>query len=127
MDCCFRAYRLDLGNLTMQSLLEPLHADHVLRQFKGLAFGLHCELSVWRSRQRLNTGSDTQSPAAGEEPTESSSSPSLVEQLLLLSDVAFITHRQILHDHLGVLLVRLADGTFVGFELNDVGNFVHTG
>lgn len=33
-------------NLTMQSLLEPLHTDHVLCEFERLAFRLDGELSA---------------------------------------------------------------------------------
>lgn len=51
-------------------------------------------------------------------------SPSLVEQLLLFCDEAFIAHRQIFHGYLSIFLIRLPDGSFVGLELDDIYNFV---
>lgn len=51
-------------------------------------------------------------------------SPGLVQQLLLLRDETLVAHVQVLHDDLGVLLVRLPDGALVGLKLDDVYDFV---
>lgn len=54
-------------------------------------------------------------------------SPSLIEQPLLLCNEALVTHRQVLHGYLSILLIRLSNGSFVGLELDDVYNFVWRG
>lgn len=82
----------------------------------------------WQIWQQLKTGSDLEKRVFLFKALEGSGcSPGLVEKLLLFSDVAFVAHWQILHDHLCVFLVGLPDGTFVGFKLDDVENFVHIG
>lgn len=52
------------------------------------------------------------------------SSPALIQQLLLVGNVAFVAHGQEIHGELCILLVGLPNGSFVGLELDDVNNFV---
>lgn len=51
-------------------------------------------------------------------------SPGLIQQLLLICNIAFVTHGQKIHGYLCILLVGLPNGSFVGLELDDVNNFV---
>ncbi|KFQ04937.1 hypothetical protein N330_11747, partial [Leptosomus discolor] len=48
------------------------------------------------------------------------SSPFLAEQLLHLSDVALITHGEVFHYHLCVLLISFANGSLICLKLNNV-------
>lgn len=51
-------------------------------------------------------------------------SPGLVQKLLLICNVAFVAHGQEIHSYLCILLVGLPHCSLVGFELDDVYNFV---
>lgn len=53
-------------------------------------------------------------------------SPVLTEELLLIGDVALVTHGEVLHDQLRLLLVRLPDGSLVRLKLHHVDDFVQT-
>lgn len=50
--------------------------------------------------------------------------PLLIEQLLLITDVAFVTGSQVLQNHFGIFLVGLSDGSLIGLKLDDVHHFV---
>lgn len=50
--------------------------------------------------------------------------PSIIEQLLLVSDVTLITNDQEVQHQLGLLLVGHSYGSFVGLKLDHVDYFV---
>lgn len=112
----------------MQSLLESLHTDHVLCEFESLSLCLDGELSVEKKIILLTV------PEIKPQPVircpnlylydSRYHSPSIIKELLLFCNVAFITHGQILHDYLSILLIRLPNGSFVRFKLDDIYNFV---
>lgn len=53
-------------NLTMQSLLESLHTDHVLCEFERLAFCLDGERSVEKNKTLTNcAGNDKTTTSSG--------------------------------------------------------------
>lgn len=105
----------------MQSLLESLHAHHVLCELEGLAVCLDGELSIKKETPvscAQIMGSSVPSMKGGR------GSPGLVQQLLLICNIAFIAHGQKIHGYLCILLVGLPNDSFVGLELDDVNNFV---
>lgn len=105
----------------MQSLLESLHTHHVLCELEGLAVGLDGELSTSKETAVSSAKSDHIISPLSE---RGQRSPGLVQQLLLICNVAFVAHGQKIHGYLCVLLVGLPNGSFVGLELDDVNHFV---
>lgn len=114
--------------LTVQGLLEPLHTHHVLCELERLARRLDGELSA-----NKDTPISPPPPAGGKGKLffdlygRRRRSPVLIQQLLLICDVAFIAHGQEIQRYLGILLVGLPHCSLVGFELDDVYDFVQGG
>lgn len=107
--------------LTVQSLLEPLHTHHVLCELERLARRLDGELST---NKETPISPDVKGKLFMNLFDRRRRSPGLIQQLLLICNVAFITHGQEIHGYLGILLVGLPHCSLVGFELDDVYNFV---
>lgn len=107
--------------LTVQSLLESLHAYHVLCELEGLAICLNSELSKIKKTPVSYAKNDS---IIGPLYERGQRSPGLIQQLLLICNVTFVTHGQKIHGYLCILLVGLPNGSFVGLELDNINNFV---
>lgn len=105
--------------LTVQSLLESLDRHHVLRELEGLAVCLDGELSI-NKETPVSYAKNDLSPLY----ERGQRSPGLIQQLLLICNIAFVAHGQKIHGYLCILLVGLPNGSFVGLKLDNVNNFV---
>lgn len=106
--------------LTVQSLLEALHTHHVLGELEGLALRLDGELS----KNKDTPVSSAENGSLVAPLSQRQRSPSLTQQLLLICNVTLVTHGQEVHGDLGILLVGLPHGSFVGLKLDNVNHFV---
>lgn len=115
-----------MSPLTVHSFLEPLHTDHVFGQFECPAHRLKAELpaDVNTTTSPNQLGIEINTNTFRNKRFFSQKLPIFIEELLLITDVAFVAGSQVLQNQLGIFLVGRADGSLIGLKLDNIHYFV---